>query len=109
MGHTLIRLLPQLRAGGLIVAQRIIGIVELIQHPALAACRHRLRQIARPFHSLLTRHQYQLCAIGTHRILPLLTHVVRHQQAHTIAFHRGDHRQRNAGVATGGFDQLIAG
>jgi hypothetical protein len=40
---------------------------------------------------------------------PLGALVLRHDQHQPIALHGGDHRQGDAGVAAGGFDQHIAG
>ena len=47
-------LAPNLRAGGGEVGVGIVEIVELIQHLALPLTLHLQRQIARPFHPLLT-------------------------------------------------------
>ncbi|MNR31744.1 hypothetical protein D3C85_1492770 [compost metagenome] len=88
---------------------RVIGIIELIQQFSFAALGHFECQIARPFHPLLFGHENQFRTVSTHRSTTLLAHVVRHQQLHAIAFQRRNHRQRNAGVAAGRFNQHVAG
>jgi hypothetical protein len=49
-----------------------------------------------------------LCAIGRHALTPLQAQIFRHDQHHLVAAHRRGHRQGDAGIATGRFDQRIA-
>ena len=97
-------LLPDFRPSGGVMRIRVIGIIELIEQLSFATIRHLQRQIARTFHALFFGDQNQFCTVGTHRRTAFLAHVVGHQQFHAIAFQRGNHCQRNAGVTTGGFD-----
>lgn len=108
MGDTPVGLLPDFRASGCVVGVGIIRIIELIQQFAFTALSHRQRQVARPFHPLLFGHQYQFSTVSPHRGAALLTHVVRHQQLHAVAFQRGNHRQRNAGIPAGGLNEHVA-
>ncbi len=108
MGNATASLLPDFRPGGGVMGVGVIGVVELVKQLAFAPVRHFQRQIARTFHALFFGHQNQLRTIGTHRRTAFLAHVVGHQQFHAIAFKRGNHCQRNAGVTAGGFNQHIA-
>uniref|UniRef100_A0A6V7KHK7 Uncharacterized protein n=1 Tax=Bracon brevicornis TaxID=1563983 RepID=A0A6V7KHK7_9HYME len=108
MGECALRLLPDFRPCGHKMRQRVIRIIELIEHLALPGFCHLARQIARAFHATRRADQHQLCTVGAHRQLPLTAHVLRHQQPQAIPFHRGNHRQHNTSVATDGFNQPIA-
>ena len=109
MGYPPFCLPPDFRPGSGVVGIGIVRIVELVQQLAFTALGHRQRQIASPFHSLLFGDQDQLRPVGAHGRTSLLAHIIWHQQLHLIAFKRGDHRQRNAGIAAGCFNQYIAG
>ncbi len=104
MGNAPAGLLPDFRPGSGVMGVRVIGIIKLIEQLSFATIRHLQRQIARTFHALLFGDKNQFRTISTHRRTAFLAHVVGHQQFHAIAFQRGNHCQRNAGVTTGGFD-----
>ena len=42
---------PDLGAGGLVVDARVVGVGELVEHPALAVGLHLQREVARVFHA----------------------------------------------------------
>ena len=107
MGNAPAGLLPDFRPGGGVMGVRVIGIIELIEQLSFTTISHLQRQIARTFHALLFGDQNQFRTVGTHCRTAFLAHVVGHQQFHAIAFKRGNHCQRNAGVTTGGFDQHV--
>ena len=107
MGNAPAGLLPDFRSGGRVMCVGVIGIIELIEQLSFTTISHLQRQIARTFHALLFGDQNQFRTVGTHCRTAFLAHVVGHQQFHAIAFKRGNHCQRNAGVTTGGFDQHI--
>ena len=109
MGDTPRGLLPDFRAGGGVVGVGVIRVVKLIEQFAFSALGHFQSQVAGPLHPLLFADQDKLGAVSAHRGPTLLAHVVGHQQLHPVAFQRGDHRQRNTGVAAGRFDQHVAG
>ena len=109
MGDTPCGLLPDFRPGGGVVGVGVVRVVKLIEQFALPALSHLKGQVASPLHPLLFGDQDQLGAVGAHRGPALLAHVVGHQQLHPVAFQRGDHRQRDTGVAAGRFDQHVAG
>ena len=105
MGDFAFGLRPDFGAGGEIVRLLVVGIVELIEHQALARSLHRQRLVARGLHAVGFN---QLGAISGHRIFALLRGIFRHQQNQPIAAHGRHHGQRNAGVAAGGFNQGVA-
>ena len=102
-------LLPDLGAGADIVRHRVIRVVELVQHGALALCLHLQRQITRTFHAFFLADQNQFRAIGFHCGAALFAHILRHHQNHAIAHYRRGHGQGDAGITTGSLDQGIAG
>src|SRR6185312_14624686 len=50
-----------------------------------------------------------LGAVGARDRNAFARQAFRHHHDHAVAFHRGDHRKRVAGVAAGGFDNGVAG
>jgi hypothetical protein len=101
-------LLPQFRAGRLVVDARVVGVGELVQYPALARLLHGLGQITREFHAPAFGSQDQFGTKGLHRLRPFDRQILRHDQHHAVALDGGRHRQRNAGVAGGRFNQGVA-
>ena len=67
-----------------------------------------LGRVARQLHAAFLAGEHQLRAKGAHGLAALYALVFRHHQYHLVAAHRRRHRQRNAGVAAGRFDQGIA-
>ena len=82
---------PDLRAGRVVMRERVIGIGKLIEHPSFAVGFHTAREIDRSFHATLLRHQNDFGAVGFHDRTPLAAHVLWHQQNHAISTHRRDH------------------
>ena len=109
MGYLLITLLPDLDRGGFIMCPRVIRISELIEHLCLALGVHRFGQVTRFNHTLFFRDQDDVCAKCAHGSKPLLAHVIRHDQGHTITAHRRHHGECNTGVTTGRFDKNVTG
>ena len=101
-------LLPNLGACGFVVHPAVVAIAELIQHATLAIGLHLQGQIAGVLHAAAARGQHQLGAIGAHGLGALQTQIFGHHQNHAVALDSSHHRQRNAGVAAGGFNQGIA-
>ena len=99
---------PDFRAGPFVVRQRVVRIGELVEDPTLAFVAHALSNVAGEFHAALFRRQNQFGAIGTHRLTALDALVLRHDEDHAVATHRGGHGERNAGIAGGGLDQRVA-
>eukprot|EP01136_Pigoraptor_vietnamica_P017879 Opistho-1_new@63648 len=99
---------PDLRAGGLDVDARVVGIGELVEHPALAFALQPLGQVARVLHAAGLGCQHQFGSEGAHRLRPLDRQILRHDQQHAVAADGRCHRQRDAGVARGCLDQGVA-
>ncbi|MOA58650.1 hypothetical protein D3C78_1830770 [compost metagenome] len=57
MGDPSCGLLPDFRAGGGVMGERVIGIVKLIQQLAFTPVGHLQPQVAGPFHAQLFTHQ----------------------------------------------------
>src|ERR1019366_5058434 len=102
------RIAPDLRARGLVVDARVVGVGELVEDPALAFLLHLLGEVARVLDAGRARRQDQLGAEGLHRLSPLDAQVLRHDEKHAVAADRRSHRQRDAGVARSRFDERIA-
>jgi hypothetical protein len=85
------------------------GLSALVQHPALAVALHLLGQVARVFHAARARREDQLGAERLHGLRAFDAQVFGHDQQHAVTADRCRHRQRDAGVARGGFDQGVAG
>jgi hypothetical protein len=64
MGDAAGGLSPQLRAGSLVVRQRIVGVGELVEDDARPFLAHALGDVARQFHAAIARRQHQLGAKG---------------------------------------------
>ncbi|MNE05037.1 hypothetical protein D3C80_975890 [compost metagenome] len=109
MGDGALGLAPDLRAGALVVGQRVVQVAELVEHLAAPFALHLQRHVTSALHTLGLAHQHQLGAVGAHRRLALGAHVVRHDQDHAVTLDRRGHGQGDAGVAGGGLDQRIAG
>ena len=103
-----LRVTPDFRRGAFIMRQRIVGIGELVEDDAAALGAQFFRRVARQLHAAFLRGQHQFCAKGAHGLAAFYALVFRHHQYHLVAAHRRRHRQRNAGVAAGRFDQGIA-
>ena len=73
--------------------------------PSRCICSARSRAYSMP---PVTRRQHDLRAEGRHALTALDRQVLRHDQHHLVAAHRGRHRERDAGVAARGFDQRVA-
>src|SRR5260370_8705814 len=71
MGDPALGVAPDLRAGGLVVHQRVIGIGELVEHRALALAHHSLGEVARRLHAAFLGRQDDLRAERGHRLAPL--------------------------------------
>ena len=85
--------------GAAVVRERIVGIRELVEDGAATLGAHLPGQVARALHPLRLGDQDQLGAVRGHRLAPLVRQVVRHDEDHPVALHRGHHRERDAGVA----------
>ena len=95
--------------GAFIMRTRIIRIAELVKDDALAFFFHLRCQIARIFHTARLGREHNRRAIGRHALAPFQTEVFRHQQNHFVATDCRRHRQCNARIAAGCFNQRIAG
>jgi hypothetical protein len=101
-------LLPQLGTGSLVVRERVVGVGELVEDDPAAFIAHAFGNVARQFHAAILRRQHQLGAKGLHGLPALDALVLGHDQDHPVAARGSDHRQRNAGIAGGGFDQRVS-
>ncbi len=108
MGDLAVGIAPDLGAGTFVMGPRVVGIAELVEDDALAILLHLLGHVARIFHAARLGRQDDLGAVGGHALAPLDRQVFRHQQHHLVAADRRCHRQCNAGVAAGRFNQGVA-
>src|SRR5206468_957957 len=76
---------PDLRAGGLVVHARVVGVRELVEHAALAVALHLLGEIARVLHAARARRQDQLGTERLHRLRTFDRQILRHDQQHAVA------------------------
>ena len=109
--HASIGVLPDLRAGGVVVNAGIGRIHELLQHDV--AIRIGFGQLAggsdRPAHPHAPFGEHQPRPVGGEQLAALQAHRLRHGQRQRDP-PRGRHEgQGDAGVAAGGLDQLLAG
>ena len=107
VGHSALRIAPDLGGRTFIVRARVIGIGELIEHPSTAFALHLLSEVARAFHAFLLRDVHDLRAEGLHHGTPLRTHVAGHDQGQWIPGGSRHHGQGDAGIATGRLDQAV--
>ena len=108
--HLPARVLPDFRAGGLVVGFRIVRVRELAGHEAAGNFGgERFGLFHRALHSLRPGREHQLCAVGGEQAAPLLTHAVRHGEDDAVAARTGDRRKADAGVAAGRLDDDGAG
>ena len=102
-----ISIAPDLGCSSCVMRQRIIRIGKLIQDDAAPLVAHALRHIARLLHAALFWRQHDFRTECAHRLPPFDAEMLRHHQHHAITHHRRCHRQGDAGVAAGGFDQRV--
>ena len=102
---------PDLRAGGLLVDRRVGRVLELLrQEVALrVGGGHLLGPADGALHALGARGQDQVRAEGGQHPAPLDAHGLGHGQGQLVAARRAHEGQRDAGVAAGRLDDLDAG
>ena len=100
---------PDLRPGGFVVRQRVVGVRELVEHRALLLAHHALGEVARRLHAAFARREDDLGAERAHRLAALDRQVLGHDEHHAVAADRRRHGERDAGVAGGRLDQRVAG
>ena len=102
---------PNFRPRRRFVDGGIRGIAELLQQHVTAGLR-RLDFLSlgdRAAHAARALGQHQLRAVGDQQFAPLEAHRIRHGQRQRNISRGGDEGERDAGVAAGRFDQLLAG
>ena len=110
IGRRIGEIAQDLLGGGAAVDFDIGGIVELLRHPASGRCSTNSRApVHGPLHALFLGSQLERGPIGKHQPPPLDAHAVGHDENQLVAFHRGDHREADAGVARGRLDDRPAG
>ena len=87
--------------------QRIIRIGKLIKDNTLAFVAQFFCRVTRQLHATGLGGQHQLRTVSTHGLYTLYTLTFRHNQNHAVTAYGCRHRQRNAGIAAGRFDQCV--
>src|SRR5208282_2174479 len=103
-------LLEQLGPGASIMDVGIGGVAELLRHEVAGIFAAQLLRLGdRAMHPARVRRQHQLRAVRDQQRAPLFAHRVGHRENQLVAFHRGDQREADTGVAGGRLDNSIAG
>jgi hypothetical protein len=92
-----------------VVRLRVVRIGELVEHDALALAHHLVGEVARRLHATALRREHDLGAEGTHGLPAFDGKMLRHDEDQAIAAYRRGHRERDAGIPGGRFDQRVAG
>ena len=98
-------LLQDLDRRGALMGQWIRGIGELARHERAGRLFHHLLGTCdRAGHPIRGRREHDVRAVRTQDVPTLEAHVLRHHEHAAVAADRSDHREADAGVAAGGFD-----
>ena len=96
--------------GRRLVDRRVGRVLELLQqHVALGIGGDDLLGLGdRAVHALRALGEHELGAVGDEQLAPLDAHRLGHGQRERVAARRGDEGERDAGVAAGRLDDLLA-
>ncbi|MCY1426513.1 hypothetical protein D9M71_423350 [compost metagenome] len=104
--HRAVGVVPDFRAGGLLVDGRVGRVVELLRHEVFGriAGDDFLGPGDRALHALGRLGEHQFGAEGLEHLAPLQAHGCGHGEDQLVATRRGDEGQADAGIARGRLD-----
>jgi len=111
VGDLPVRLLPDLRAGGLVVGARVVGVGVLVGLPGAGLLGEPVADVVvgvRVLRSDGGRADHDLGAVGLEHVALVLADLVGAHEDARVALLLGHHRQAHAGVARGRLDDRAA-